>query len=354
MTLRRAAILASLFGLIAAVVAGSAAPSAPPGEVVTYRVVFTGSGKATSAYPPAAANTTVFTTTIQWHLVYLLSVTPRAGGGVGTDPAAGSSLTGVSNGVFVPGGVEIEPGCEQIALSLDRTQGGATARTLSATSFDLQLDTPGFADGELLAYRPTQCASPFPTGSGGPGCPNHVDYVATTLTIPYARAATTASVSGRCDIADQGQSASWTGKVVVTRTSLPPGTAFAGRTSQTCSNWDGLCFHGQKIPVTFEVRGRSIVGLRTQTESRCSDGKQAQDAVTPPTGTMSAGGRFTLRRTAVGGGYRTTVTGRVVGTHASGTLSLTARFNPKTGRLDAHGTSICRTTNVTWRASATP
>jgi hypothetical protein len=53
--------LPAWIGLLAAITGGAAPSGPPPGEVVTYRVVFSGSGTATSAYPPAPANTTIFT-----------------------------------------------------------------------------------------------------------------------------------------------------------------------------------------------------------------------------------------------------------------------------------------------------
>ena len=65
---------------LAAVLAACAVPAAadpaasPPPAAVAYRLTFTGSGTATSDYPPVASDTTVFTSTIAWKLVYDVTI----------------------------------------------------------------------------------------------------------------------------------------------------------------------------------------------------------------------------------------------------------------------------------------
>src|SRR5579859_6832386 len=118
----------SRLGLVAIMVTACTVPavgsaSSPPPAVVAYQLTFTGSGNATSDYPPVASNTTVFTTTIDWQLIYDVTIDfPFGAPGSPWRPARGSALEGSSVGIAAPGGIPIEPGCEHIGLSLDDSQ----------------------------------------------------------------------------------------------------------------------------------------------------------------------------------------------------------------------------------------
>src|SRR5947209_6208539 len=92
--------------------AGSASP--PAAGVIGYRLTFTGSGTATSASPPAASGATVFTSTIDWKLIYDVTIHSTRGLDFGWYPALGSSVEGSSVGVAALSGTPIEGGCEHI------------------------------------------------------------------------------------------------------------------------------------------------------------------------------------------------------------------------------------------------
>src|SRR5690348_14784422 len=115
-----AALMLAFALLTASGSAGSPAPS-----VVGYRLTFTGSGTATSAFPPAASNTTIYTSTISWKLIYDVAIHATPGLDFGWPPAPGSSVEGSSIGVAAPGGTPIEQGCEHIGFSLGDGWGAA-------------------------------------------------------------------------------------------------------------------------------------------------------------------------------------------------------------------------------------
>lgn len=346
-------------------IASSQAASANPkriaanGDVVTFHVVFTGSGNATSAYPPAPSNTTIFTTSIQWSLAYDVSLTLGEMQEASVYPVSGSTLTGVSNGVAAPGGVQIEPGCEQIGLSLDATQPGATLPAGAGPTYELDLAVPGFDDGALLAYRPMQCGNPFPTDAGGPGCPDHVDYVSPVLRLDPNKATETWPLKGTCNIPNESQAASWTGTVTATRTSPPPGIQYAGHTKQRCSRWDGNCHPGH-LPIVFETRGGLLENFAAQDEGRCNHKLHSQDSIggayvpTPRPVKIGSDGVFTIKYRLNKGAFVATVKGTITSAGSQGVLSATGRYNLRTHRPDRHGRVICRARKIHWTAAPSP
>ncbi len=192
---------------------------ARPGSV-SYRVAFTGSGSATRAFPPVTGGTT-FTSRISWTLIYQVTVPVPAGLPYSTwAPLRGSGVDGGSTGVATASGLEIEPGCEQIRFSLDPTQQGGTFVERGAVTVGIELTVPGFAQGALLRYSPSQCTSPFPIGSGGDGCPTPAELTTAAVSLDPSHATRTWRLSARCSVADQGQTADWSGSVTVTRFSV--------------------------------------------------------------------------------------------------------------------------------------
>jgi hypothetical protein len=332
---------------------GSSQAAARPhadGDVVTFHVVFSGSGNATSAYPPVASNTTVFTTAIHWSIGFDVQLTLGNPEPDGFRPGSGSTLGGVSNGVYEAGGYPIEPGCEQINLSLDSSQTAATMPGGTGPTYELDLATPGFDGGALLLYRPSQCGNPFPADAGGAGCPDSADYYAPAVHLDPTRAKETWPLAEHCNIPSEGQTASWSGTVTATRTSAGPGTVFAGHTKQRCSRWDSNCRPG-RLPITFEVRGGLVQGLRALDEGRCNHKLHSQDLLTPRPGKVGAGGAFTLRFTVNRGAFHATVKGTVAATGAHGTLSATGRYNLRTHLPDRHGKIVCEAKRIHWTAA---
>jgi hypothetical protein len=334
--------------------------SSASGDVITFHVVFTGSGSASSAYPPAPSNTTIFTTSIQWKLDYTVSLTLGQSQGAALYPVSASTLTGVSNGVAAPGGYPIEPGCEQISLSLDTTQQGATLPTSAGPTYELDLVVPGFDDGALLAYRPLQCGNPFPLDSGGSGCPDHVDYVSPAVQLDPNQANETWPLTGTCNIPGESQAASWTGTITATRTSPPPGIQFAGHTKQRCSRWDSNCHPGH-LPISFEARGGSLENFFALDEGRCNHKLHSQDTIGatsynpgPAPVQIGSGGDFTITYRLNRGAFVATVKGTVTSAGSQGVLSSTGRYNLRRHRPDRHGRILCKARNVHWTAAPSP
>jgi hypothetical protein len=227
---RRLVLIAAGFLVLAAtLVAGATARRAATApRYMAYRLVFTGTGHATSAYP-ATPDGTVFTTSISWTLVEWLSVVLPTGARTSVlNLAQGSRLTGESTGVKSPTGTAIEPGCERIGLSLDpeqRANGGTFSAPPGTSTIDIELPVPGFAQGPFgpgafLKYSPHQCASAFPTGTGGPGCPDGAQLITVTVSLDADRARERRPLSAQCNIPEQGQTASWTGTLTATRVSV--------------------------------------------------------------------------------------------------------------------------------------
>jgi hypothetical protein len=351
-----------LAGLIVAVAAGggwiasSQAASkrvTANGDVVTFHVVFSGSGNATSSYPPVATNTTVFTTSIHWSIGFDVTLTLGNTESDGFLPASGSSLGGVSNGVYEPGGWPIEPGCEQIDLLLDATQTAATMPGGVGPLYELDLATPGFDGGAFLAYQPSQCSNPFPGDAAGSGCPDPTTYYTPKVQLDPTRAKETWPLSEHCNIPDEGQTASWSGTVTATRTSAGPGTDYAGHTKQRCSRWDSNCRTG-RLPISFEVRGGLVENLRALDEGRCNHKLRSQDLLIAHARPLRPGGVFTLKFTVNRGSFHAVVRGTVTAAGAHGTLSATGRYNLRTHRPDPHGKIVCRATRIGWTAAASP
>lgn len=359
----------ALAALVVAAAAGcawiassQAAPRQPSsaGDVITFHVVFTGSGNATSAYPPAPSNTTVFTTSIHWNIGFNVQLTLGTPAGAAFLPAPGSTLGGVSNGVYEPGGYPIEPGCEQINLLLDSSQTAASMEGGNGPTYALELVAPGFDGGALLAYQPTQCGNPFPADAGGTGCPDSADYYNPAVQLDPTQAKQTWQLSEHCNIPDEGQTASWTGTVTATRTSLPPGTDFAGHTKQRCSRWDSSCRQGSHLPISFEARGGLIGRLFAQDEGRCNRKHlHAQDAIggvylpTPKPVRTGSDGSFTIKYRLHGGSYVATIKGVVTSSGAHGVLSATGRYRRTSYGYagSPHGRIVCRAKKVPWTAS---
>ena len=335
---------------VVAVPAALASGSSSPPAAVAYQLTFTGSGTATSNYPPVATNTTVFTTTIRWKLVYDITIDfPIGAPGSPWSPSRGSAIEGSSVGVAAAGGIPIEEGCEHIGLSLNASDPGAAFVSRNGRVVVVDLAAPGFQSGALLAYSPNQCANPFPLGSGGAGCPDVRAVDSPTVSLDTTRASQSWTFREQCDIPDQGQTAHWSGTLTATRQPLP--VSFSGHTAQRCSKWDSNCSAGSRLAVGFEFFKGVVSHFAAQSEGSCNLGKQSQGRLTPPSGRVNAAGRFHLAYTANGGAYHADVRGQVKGNKASGTLSSTARFNATSGSLDPHGTIRCHTTNVRWTAT---
>jgi len=349
----RLCLLAAAAATLAVVFVPSsgAAPPSTTVDRITYRIVFTGSGHSTSAYPPAASGSTVFSTAIAWTLVFSAHF-DVPGGGTELTPATESSIEGTATGVAGPNGDAIERGCEQITLGLDAAQNGGVVSAGPKKTAQLELSVPGFDDGSLLADDPVQCSSPFPTGTGGVGCPDPTEFGTPSVQIDTTRALQAWKLAGHCDVPDQGQSAAWTGSLTATRTSPPPGNQFTGRTSQTCSDWDATCRHGARLPISFEVRNNRVINLRTQDEGQCNLRHHSNDGIRPSVAArLDSRGKFRISVTTQHGAYHAEVAGTVKGDHATGTLSSAERFNVTTERLDPKGTILCRTRNVHWTAT---
>src|SRR5438270_12660443 len=167
------------------------------GATTTYKLVFQGSGRATSAYPPRPDGT-VFTSSISWTLVYEVTVSNAFGLRSSWLPQSGSTITGSSSGVATASGLPIEPGCEQISFSLDRVQPGGSYAGGNQPRYDLSMTVPGFAGGALLEYSPGQCESPFPTD-----CPERLG--TQTVTLDSTKASQTSQLSASCNLAAQGE-----------------------------------------------------------------------------------------------------------------------------------------------------
>jgi hypothetical protein len=337
--------------LVALVVPAAADPAfSPPPAAVAYRLTFTGSGTATSDYPPVASDTTVFTSTIAWKLIYDVTIDfPLGAPGSPWRPARGSAVEGSSTGVAAPGGLPIEEGCDRIGFSLDASQPGSTFVSRKGRVVDISLTTPGFESGALLVYSPGQCANPFPLGNGGPGCPAVSAVDSPTVSLDATRAKQSWTFKEQCDVPEQGQTAHWSGTLTATR--QPLSVHFSGHTAQRCSKWDSNCAAGTRLTVSFDLFKGVVSHFTAQDEGRCNLGKQSQGRLTPPSGKIDAGGRFHLAYTANAGAYHADVRGQIQGRKVSGILSSTERFNATSGYLDPHGTIRCRTTNVHWTAT---
>src|SRR5438105_454199 len=144
--------------VVALVAMGCALPAAgsasSPPPVVGYRLTFTGSGTATSAYPPAPSDTTIYTSTISWKLIYDVAIHSTPGLDFGWAPVPGSRVEGSSIGVAAPGGIPIDEGCEQIGFSLDASQWGAAYSRRTVRKVVLSLLVPGFHFGGLIMRSP--------------------------------------------------------------------------------------------------------------------------------------------------------------------------------------------------------
>jgi hypothetical protein len=197
---------------------------------------------------------------------------------------------------------------------------------------------------------PTQCGNPFPGGSSGAGCPDHLDYVSPVVQLDPNRAKETWPLTETCNVPDQGQTASWSGTVTATRTSAPPGTQFAGHTRQRCSRWDSSCSGRGHLPISFEVRGGLVESLRVQDEGRCNHKLHSQDLVTPGAHKLGRNGAFTLKLSVKRGSFHAVVKGTVTATGAHGTLSATGRYNRRTYLPDRHGEIVCRAKKIPWTA----
>jgi hypothetical protein len=333
------------------------------GDVITFHVVFSGSGNATSSYPPVATNTTVFTTSIHWSVGYDVQFTLGSVDGAGLLPASGSTLSGVSNGVYEPGGWPIQPGCAQIDLSLDATQTAATMPGGSGPTYELDLVAPGFDGGALLAYSPSQCSNPFPGDAFGAGCPDPTGYYTPPVQLDPSKAKETWQLSAHCNIPDEGQTASWSGTVTATRTSAGPGTDFAGHTRQRCSRWDNSCSRRARLPISFEARGGVVESLFAQDEGRCNrKGLHAQDAIggaslpAPHPAEIAGDGAFTIKYRINHGSYVATIEGTVTTTGAHGRLWATGRYRRTSYGYKAarRGRIICRAVGISWIATPAP
>ena len=214
MRLRLGLALVSVVG-VALVATAALGGTSRVGATATYEVVFQGSGRATSAYPPRPDGT-VFTSSISWTLVYEVTVSNAFGLRSSWLPQAGSTIAGSSSGVATSSGLPIEPGCEQISFSLDRGQPGGSYAGGDQPRYDLSLTVPGFAGGALLGYSPGQCESPFPTD-----CPDRLG--TQTFTLDSTKASQTAQLTASCSLAAQGATGSWSGTVTATRTSSSEG-----------------------------------------------------------------------------------------------------------------------------------
>jgi len=338
---------------IAACVVPGAAVSAspPPPAVVAYQLAFTGSGNATSDYPPVATDTTVFTTTIDWKLIYDITIDfPFGAPGSPWRPARGSAIEGSSTGIASAGGIPIEEGCEHIGLSLDSSEAGAAYASRNGRTVAINLATPGFQSGALLKYSPGQCANPFPLGSGGPGCPTVSDVDSPTVNLDTTRATQSWTFTKHCDIPDQGQTAHWSGTLIATRQALP--VHFSGHTAQRCSpKTDNSCAPGTKLSIRFVLFKGVVSHLEAFDEETCNLGETAHAELTPASGRLDAHGRFHLAYKAYAGAYRAEVSGTVKGNKASGTLLTTGRFSTSSRRLDPHGAIRCHSGNVHWTAA---
>src|ERR1043165_2216902 len=124
MRLRPELALVSVVGVALAATAALGATSRV-GVTASYKLVFQGSGRATSAYPPRPDGT-VFTSSISWTLVYEVTVSNAFGLRSSWLPQAGSTITGSSSGAPTASGLPIGPGREQISFSLDRGQTGGS------------------------------------------------------------------------------------------------------------------------------------------------------------------------------------------------------------------------------------
>jgi len=346
----------SRLGFAALVVTACILPSAavsassPPPAVVAYQLTFTGSGNATSDYPPVATDTTVFTTTIDWKLIYDVTIDfPIGAPGSPWRPAPGSALEGSSTGIASAGGIPIEQGCDHIGLSLDDSQPGAAYAARSGRIVSINLATPGFQSGALLKYSPGQCANPFPLANGGPGCPNVNAVDSPTVSLDTTRASQSWTFTEQCDIPDQGQTAHWSGAVTATRRALP--VQFSGHTAQRCARSDNTCAPGTALPVNFELFKGVVSHFVAHDEETCNLGETGHATLTPPSARLDAHGRFHVVYKSYAGAYRQEVSGTVTGAKASGTLSTTARFSTSTRRLDPHGAIRCHSATVHWTAT---
>jgi hypothetical protein len=337
--------------------------SSANGDVITFHVVFSGSGNATSSYPPVATNTTVFTTSIHWNVGYDVQFTLGNVGGAGLLPVSGSTLSGVSNGVYAPGGWPIEPGCDQIDLSLDATQTAATMAGGTGPTYELDLVAPGFDGGALLAYSPSQCGNPFPGDAFGSGCPDPAGYYTPPVQLDPTKAKETWQLSEHCNIPNEGQTASWSATVTATRTSAGPGMDFIGHTRQRCSRWDSSCSQRAHLPISFEARGGMVESLFAQDEGRCNrKGLHAQDAIggtylpTPHPVKIGSGGIFTIKYRLNNGSYVSTIKGTVGATGSHGRLWATGRYRRTSyGYKPARrGRIICRAIGIPWTAAPAP
>jgi len=214
MRLRPELALVSVVGVALAATAALGGTSRV-GVTATYKLVFQGSGRATSTYPPRPDGT-VFTSSISWTLVYEVAVSNAFGLRSSWLPQAGSTITGSSNGAATASGLPIEPGCEQIAFSLDRGQTGGSYAGGNQPRYDLSITVPGFAGGALIGYSPGQCESPFPTD-----CPDRLG--TQMVTLDSTKASQTSQLSASCDFPAQGETGSWSGTVTATRTSSSEG-----------------------------------------------------------------------------------------------------------------------------------
>lgn len=328
------AICAALVLAVAVPVATSSAGS-PASSIFAYRLTFTGSGTATAAFPPAASNTTVYTSTIRWKLIYDVSIDLTLGRpDFSWSPAEGSSVEGSSTGVAAPGGTPIQQGCERIGFSLDNSQWGATYDRRTLRKVVISLHVPGFHTGELVLRSPAECANPFPSSGGGPGCPDIRPVIAPDVGVDMTRKTQSWKLSRQCDVPDESQTEHWTGTVTATqRVALD----FSGHTAQ-------------RLPLSFELRDGTVSNFVADDKGMCPHGKTSHSRLSPPPAKLDAHGRFHVAYSTNGGAYHVQLSGRVTGTNASGALSTTSRFDAFSGTLDPSGTIHCYATDVHWTA----
>jgi len=327
-----AALVLAVAVPVASVSAGSPAPS-----IVAYRLMFTGSGTATSAYPPAASNTTIYTSTIEWKLIYDVTIDFTLGRPeLPWNPTPGSSVDGSSTGVAAPGGMPIEEGCEHIGFLLDDSEWGAAYSRRTVRKVVISLHVPGFHTGELIFRSPQKCSNPFPSGGGGPGCPDVNSVIAPTVSVDLTRKTQSWKLSRRCDVPNESQTEHWTGTVTATRR-LPP-LDFTGRTAQ-------------RLPISFRLRDGTVSNLVADDKGTCPHGKTSQSRMAPPTTKLDVHGRLHVAYSTNAGAYHVQLSGRITGTKASGVLSTTSRFDAFSGTLDPNGTIRCSATSVHWTAA---
>jgi hypothetical protein len=105
----------------------------------------------------------------------------------------------------------------------------------------------------------------------------------------------------------------------------------------------------QGLRISFNAGRRAVHRLRFREHGSCSNGRRSSGTQGPIAAAI-ANGRFTHNGVSPSGATRLRIRGKLAGRTASGSFSVTARFNGA-GRPDPAGSIVCRTGTVRWSAA---